>query len=72
MLKQSSKWVDITFEEQIESKNTHHPVFSFISTNKEDVLSFLLKLVDTNNKTIKLAEEEKKFPILEFIIEFLK
>ena len=70
-LKQSSKWVDITFQEQIESKNTSHTSFSFISNNKEDVLGFSLKLVDCNNKIIKFAEGEKKFPILEFIIEFL-
>ena len=29
-LKQGSKWVDITFQEQIENKNTEHPSFSFI------------------------------------------
>ena len=74
-LKQSSKWVDITFQEQIENKNTHHPSFSFIlrfiSNNKEDMLDFSLKLVDSNSKIIKFADVEKKLPILEFIIEFL-
>ena len=70
-LKQSSKWVNITFQEQIENKNTVHPSFSFISNNKEDVLGFSLKLVDSNNKIIKFTEGEKKFPILKFIIEFL-
>ena len=68
--KQSSKLVDITFQEQIENKNTLHPSFSFISNNKEDVLGFSLKLVDSNNK-VKFTEGEKKFPILEFIMEFL-
>ena len=71
-LKQSSKWVDITFEEQIENRNTSHPSFSFISNNKEDVLSFSLKLVGSDNKLIKFVQGEKKFPILEFIIEFVK
>ena len=70
-LKQSSKWVDITFQEQIENKNTLHPLLSFISNNKEDALGFSLKLVDSNKKIIKFADGEKKFPILEFIIEFL-
>ena len=69
-LKQSSKWVDIRFQEQIK-KNTEHLSFSFISFNKEDVLGFSLKLVNSNNKIIKFADGEKKFPILEFIIEFL-
>ena len=70
-LRQSSKWVDITFQGQIENKNTLHSSFSFISNNKEDVLGFSLKLVDSNNKIIKLSDSEKKFPILEFMIEFL-
>ena len=70
-LRQSSKWVDITFQGQIENKNTLHSLFSFISNNKEDVLGFSLKLVDSNNKIIKLSDSEKKFPILEFMIEFL-
>ena len=71
-LNQSSKWVDVTFQEQIESENTHHPSFSFISSNKEDVLNFWLKFVDTDSKMIKFVEGEKKFLILELIIEFVK
>ena len=71
-LKQSSKLVDVIFQEQIENKNMLHPSFSFISSNKEDVLCFSLKLVDTDNKIKKFPEGEKKFPILEFIIEFVK
>ena len=70
-LKESSKWVDVTFQEQIENKNTLYPSFSFISNNKKDALGFSLKFVDSNNKIIKFADDEKKFPILEFIIEFL-
>ena len=66
MLKKSSKWVDITFQEQIENKSTLHPALSFISGNKQDILGYSLKLVDTNNKIIKFADGEKKFPILEF------
>ena len=71
-LKQTSKWIDITFQDQTDDKNTMHPSFSFVSSNKDDVLNFSLKLVDTNNKIIKFIEGEKKFPILEFIVEFLK
>ena len=70
-LKQGSKRVNIIFQEQIENKNTLHPSFSFISKNKENVLGFSLKLVDSNNKIIKFADGEKKFLTLEFIIEFL-
>ena len=56
----------MTFPEQIENKNTEHPSFSFISNNKEDVLGFSLKLVDSNNKIIKFADGEKNFPYLNF------
>ena len=71
ILKTSSKWVDITFQEQKDNKNTLHPSFRFISNNKDDALNFSLKLVDSNDKTVKFTENEKKYPILEFIIEFL-
>ena len=71
MLKQGSKWVHTAFQEQIADKNTLHPSFSFISNNKGDVLDFSLKLVDSNNKIIKFADSERKFPLLEFIIKFL-
>ena len=47
-------------------------MFSFISNNKEDVFSFLLKLVGSDNKLIKFVEGEKKIPMLQFIIEFVK
>ena len=57
-LKKGSKWVDITFQEQIENKNTEHPLFSFISNNKKGMLGFPLKLVDTNNKIIKFASTD--------------
>ena len=71
ILKTSSKWVDITFQEQKDNKNTLHPSFRFVSNNKENALNFSLKLVDSNDKTVKFTENEKKYPILEFIIEFL-
>ena len=71
ILKTSSKWVDITFQEQKDNKNTLHSSFRFVSNNKDDALNFSLKLVDSNDKIVKFTENEKKYPILEFIIEFL-
>ena len=56
-LKEIPKWVDITFQEQIDNANALHP--SFVSNNKEDVLSFSLKLVESNNKIIKFTKGEK-------------
>ena len=45
-LKQDSKWVDITFQEQIENKNTLHP--SFIT--KKTCLVFHLNLLTLTTK----------------------
>ena len=39
---------------------------------KKTCLAFHFKLVGSDNKLIKFAEGEKKFPIFEFIIEFVK
>ena len=61
----------MTFQEQKDNRNSEHLSFHFISNNKDDVLGFSLKLVDTDNKLIKFADGEKKFSILEFIIEFI-
>ena len=65
-------WVNVTFQEQKDNRNSEHPSFNFISNNKDDVLGFSPKLVDSDNKLIKFADGEKKFPILEFKIEFLE
>ena len=64
-LKQTSKWVDITFQDQTDNKNATHHSFSFVSSNKDDVLNFSLKLVDS--KIMKFMEGEKKFPLLKFM-----
>ena len=70
-LKKTSKWVNATFQEQTDNRNTSHPTFNFTANNNEDLLNFTLKLVDTENKLIKFEDGEKKFPIIDFIIEFL-
>ena len=35
------------------------------------VLSFTLQLIDDENKEIKFEDKEKKFPIVNFLHEFL-
>ena len=66
--KKISRWVNVTFEEQTDNRNTSHPSFNFTTNNKEDLLNFTL---NTDNKLIEFANGEKKFPITDFIIEFL-
>ena len=61
ILKTSSNWFDIIFQEQKDNKNTLHPSFSFVSNNKDNVLNFSLKLVDYNIKIVKFTENEKNF-----------
>ena len=58
ILKTSSNWFDIIFQEQKDNKNTLHPSFSFVSNNKDNVLNFSLKLVDYNIKIVKFTENE--------------
>ena len=67
-IKKISRWVNVTFEEQTDNRNTSHPSFNFTTNNKEDLLNFTL---NTDNKLIEFANGEKKFPITDFIIEFL-
>ena len=70
-IKKTSKWVNVTFQEQTDNTNTSHPSFNFTRNNKDDLLNFTLKLVDTDNKLIEFAGGKHKFPIIDFIIQFL-
>ena len=70
-IKKSSGWVNINFQSQKDNKNTSHFSYNLVTNNKEDLLNFRPKLVDTGNKEIDFGNGEKKFPIINFMIEFL-
>ena len=70
-IKKSSRWVNVNFQSQKDNTNARHFSYNFIANNKDDLLNFKLKLVDTDNKLIEFASGEKKFPILNFMTEFL-
>ena len=70
-IKKSSRWVNVNFQSQKDNKNARNFSYNFITNNKDDPLNFKLKLVDTDNKLIEFASGEKKFPILNFMFEFL-
>ena len=70
-IKKSSRWVNINFQSQKDNKNTSHFSYNLVTNNKEDLLNFRPKLVDTGNKEIEFANREKKFPIINFMIELL-
>ena len=69
--KKSSRWVNYNFQSQAECRLAKHFAYNFTTNNKGDVLNFTLKLVDTSNKIIKFTDSGKKFPIINFMIEFL-
>ena len=44
---------------------------NFITNYTGDMLNFMLKLIDNENKEIQFQDKEKKFPIVNFLPEFL-
>ena len=70
-IKKSSRWVNVNFQSQQDNKNAKHFSYNFVKNNKGDLLNFTLKFVDTGNKIIEFAEGKKKFPIINFMTEFL-
>ena len=70
-IKKSSRWVNDNFQPQRDNKNARHFSYNFITNSKDNLLNFKLKLADTDKKLIEFVQCEKKFPILNFLIEFL-
>ena len=70
-IKKTSRWGNVTFQEQADYRKKSHPAFNFTTNNKEDLLNFTLKLIDTENKLFEFEDGETKFPIIDFIIGFL-
>ena len=70
-IKNSSRWVNVNFQAQNDNRQTKHFSYEFLTKNRRDLLNFSLRLVDPDNKDIKFIDGEKKFPILNFLIEFL-
>ena len=70
-IKKSSRWVNGSFQTQTENRQPKHIAYNFQTKNRGDVLAFTLQLVDSDNKKIEFVDGEKKFPILNFMIEFL-
>ena len=60
-INKSSRWVNVNFQPQHESRNATHFSDNFITNNKDDLLNFKLKLVDTDNKLIEFAQGGKIF-----------
>ena len=56
---------------QGDNRNAKHFSDNFITENTGDWLNFTLKLIGEENKEIKCEDKEKKFPIMNFLVEFL-
>ena len=70
-IKNSSRWANISFQSQEENRQARHFLYNSLTRNKNDLLNFTVKLIDSNNKDIEFIDVEKKFPIINFLIEFL-
>ena len=68
-IKDQSIWVNVSFKDQKEIKNTNHICFPFVTRSFNDLTSFSIYLQDNQNKKIEFNTEEKKISILNFQIE---
>ena len=64
-------WVNVNFQVQGDNRDAKHFLYNFITKSPGDVLNFMLKLIDNENKEIKFEDNEKKFPIVNFFLKFL-
>ena len=70
-IKKSSQWVNGNFQAQGDNRDVKHSLYNFITKNTGDELNFTLKLIDDENEEIKFEEKEKKFPIVNYLLQFL-
>ena len=55
----------------MDNSQTQHFANNFITKNAGNILDFGIKLINDKNKKIEFADIKKKFPIINFLIEFL-
>ena len=67
----SSRWVNVSFQSQLDNRQTQHFANNFITKNAGEILDFGIKLIDNSNNETEFADGEKKFPIKKFLTEFL-
>ena len=64
-------WVNVNFQAKSDNSQAKHFANNFITKNVGDILDFTTRLIDNNNKEIEFETDEKKFPIVNILIEFL-
>ena len=70
-IKKYSQWVNVNFQVQGYNRDAKHFLYNFITKNTGEVLNFMLKLIDDENKEIKFEDKEKKLPIVNFLLGLL-
>ena len=70
-IKQSLRWVNVNFQAQGGHRDAKYFSYNFIIKKRGDIINFTPKLIDDENKEIKFEDKEKKFPIVNFLLEFL-
>ena len=70
-IKTSSRWVKVSFQSHEENRQVRHFSYNLLAKNKNNLLNFMLKLIDSNKKDNEFINGGKKFPIINFLIEFL-
>lgn len=71
MKKKSSRGVNVHFQCQADNSETKHFFHNFKTKNVGDILNFWLKLEDGNNKNVEFEDGGKKYPVINFLTEFL-
>ena len=61
----------ITSKRRAIIENVKHFLCNFLTKTTGDWLNSTLKLIDDNNKDIEFEDGEKKFPIINFLLEFI-
>ena len=69
-VKKSSQWVNVNFQTQSDNRDAKHFSYNFITKNIGDVLNFMLKLIDDENKDTKFEDKEKNFQLYTFCLNF--
>ena len=62
MAGKASRWVNVSFQSQLDDSQMQHFANNFVTKNAGDILDFEIKLIDGNNKETEFAEGEKNSP----------
>ena len=69
-IKNNSTWANVNFQSHLDNSQTQYFAKNFVTKNAGDILDFVIKLIGNNNKDIEFGGRQKKFPIINFLIEF--